>query len=81
MYAIAGKACESGDMLIWQHPLPAVKHGDILAVLVTGAYTYSMASNYNRLPRPAIVLVSDGVARTIIERETYADLVRLDKRL
>jgi len=81
LYAIAGKACESGDMLIWQHPLPAVKHGDILAVLVTGAYTYSMASNYNRLPRPAIVLVSDGVARTIIERETYADLVRLDKRL
>ena len=81
VYAIAGKACESGDMLIWEHSLPAVNHGDILAVLVTGAYTYSMASNYNRLPRPAIVLVSGGVARTIVLRETYADLVRLDQRL
>lgn len=81
VYAIAGKSCESGDMLIWEHSLPAVNHGDILAVFVTGAYTYSMASNYNRLPRPAIVLVSGGVARTIIERETYADLLRLDRGL
>lgn len=81
VYSIAGKACESGDMLIWEHSLPAVNHGDILAIFVTGAYTYSMASNYNRLPRPAIVFVNEGVARTIIERETYADVVRLDKSL
>ncbi len=80
VYSIAGKSCESGDMLIWDHPLPAVKSGDILAVFVTGAYNYSMASNYNRLPRPAVVLVKDGTASIMIERETYADLVRLDRK-
>jgi diaminopimelate decarboxylase len=81
VYTIAGKACESGDILIWDYPLPTVRSGDLLAVHTTGAYTYSMASNYNRLPRPAVVLVKDGVARPIIERETYNDLTRNDRRL
>lgn len=81
VYTIAGKACESGDILIWDHPLPIVQSGDILAVHTTGAYTYSMASNYNRLPRPAVVLAKDGVARLIIERESYNDLTRNDRRL
>ncbi|MBT9152562.1 MAG: Diaminopimelate decarboxylase [Firmicutes bacterium] len=79
LYTIAGKSCESGDILIWDHALPAVKSGDLLAVLVTGAYNYSMASNYNHLPRPAVVMVSGGLARVIIARESYADLVRLDR--
>ncbi len=76
---MAGKACESGDILIWDHPLPEVQSGDILAVNTTGAYTYSMASNYNRLPRPAVVLAKDGEAKLIIARETYSDLTRLDR--
>lgn len=77
--SIAGKCCESGDMLIWDAKLPAAEAGDILAVFATGAYTYSMSSNYNRLPRPAMVLVNEGNADVIIERETYEDLVRNDK--
>jgi diaminopimelate decarboxylase len=76
--SIAGKLCESGDMLIWDILLPEIEEGDILAVLSTGAYNYSMASNYNRLPRPAAVLVSNGQADVIVERETYEDLVRKD---
>src|SRR5919204_363892 len=74
---IAGKHCET-DVLIQsttiQHPEP----GDVLAVLSTGAYTYSMASNYNRLPRPAAVFVRDGRARLVIRRETLDDLLRQD---
>ena len=54
------------------------KRGDILAVLVTGAYNYSMASNYNRLPRPPIVMVKDGKARIVVKRETYDDIVAND---
>ncbi len=77
-YTVVGKACESGDILIWDHPLPPVQSGDLLAVNTTGAYTYSMASNYNRLPRPAIVLAKDGAAQVIVARETYADLTRRD---
>lgn len=76
--SIAGKCCESGDMLVWDAQLPPVQRGDILAVFTTGAYNYSMASNYNRLPRPAVVLVGGGRARLLVARETYADLVRLD---
>lgn len=76
--SITGKCCESGDMLIWDIELPALKPGDILAVLCTGAYGYSMASNYNRLPRPAMVLVKDRQADLIIRRETYQDLVSHD---
>lgn len=76
--SIAGKCCESGDMLIWNVSLPDPKPDDILAVPATGAYTYSMASNYNRLPRPAMVLVQDGISELIVRRESYVDLTRND---
>lgn len=79
--AVAGRCCESGDVLIWEAHLPEVKPGDLLATFSTGAYTYSMASNYNRFPRPAVVLAGGGYARTIVERETYDDLVRKDVAL
>lgn len=81
VYSIAGKCCESGDMLIWDVELPEVAAGDVLAVFATGAYNFSMASNYNRLPRPAVVMVKDGKSRVIVERETYADIVRRDRPL
>ncbi|MBV6714584.1 diaminopimelate decarboxylase [Paenibacillus chitinolyticus] len=76
--SIAGKCCESGDMLIWDVELPLVETGDILAVASTGAYNYSMASNYNRIRRPAVVFVKDGMADMAVKRETYEDLVRND---
>jgi diaminopimelate decarboxylase len=76
--SIAGKCCESGDMLIWDLSLPTVKAGDILAVFCTGAYGYSMANNYNRIARPAVVFVENGEARLVVKRETYEDLVSLD---
>ncbi len=72
---IAGKCCESGDILIWDLQVPKVESGDILAVFNTGAYNYSMSSNYNRLPRPAVVLISEGNAQVIVEREKYEDLL------
>ena len=76
---IVGKHCESGDILVLDAPVPAdVKVGDLMAIPVTGAYGYTMASNYNKVPRPAIVFVSDGLARLVTRRETYDDLVRLD---
>ncbi|UFJ42846.1 diaminopimelate decarboxylase [Brevibacillus humidisoli] len=77
--SIAGKCCESGDMLIWDVPLPPVSSGDILAVPCTGAYGYAMANNYNRITRPAVVFVKDGNARLVVERETLDDLIRLDR--
>jgi diaminopimelate decarboxylase len=77
-FSIAGKCCESGDMLIWDLPLPKANHEDILAVFCTGAYGYSMANNYNRIPRPAVVFVEDGEAFEVIKRERYEDLIRLD---
>lgn len=77
-FSIAGKCCESGDMLIWDLPLPKANHEDILAVFCTGAYGYSMANNYNRIPRPAVVFVEDGEVFEVIKRERYEDLVRLD---
>ncbi|OKH37532.1 diaminopimelate decarboxylase [[Phormidium ambiguum] IAM M-71] len=76
---VAGKHCESGDVLIKDISLPPTQPGDVLVVLSTGAYNYSMASNYNRVPRPAAVLVKDGEANVIIQRETYQDLVRCDR--
>lgn len=76
--SIAGKCCESGDMLIWDLSIPNVESGDILAVFCTGAYGYSMASNYNRIPRPAVVFVENGEAQLVIKRETYEDLVKND---
>ncbi|MGI6611316.1 MAG: diaminopimelate decarboxylase [Limnochordia bacterium] len=78
LVTIAGKCCESGDILIWDVELPPSEPGDILAVLSTGAYNYSMASNYNRLTRPAAVLVYDGEADLIVRRETLCDLIRQD---
>lgn len=77
--SIAGKHCESGDIVIKQANLPKTEPGDILVVMDTGAYNYSMASNYNRLPRPAAVLVFNGEANIILQRETYEDLVRQDR--
>jgi diaminopimelate decarboxylase len=76
---IAGKHCESGDILIKDATLPQTQTGDILVVMGTGAYNYSMASNYNRLPRPAAILVNDGEANLILKRETYQDLIRQDR--
>lgn len=73
---IAGRCCESGDLIQENAPLQPCGRGDILAVLVTGAYNYSMASNYNRLPRPAMVSVRDGADRLVIRRESYEDLTR-----
>ncbi|HBX24344.1 MAG TPA: diaminopimelate decarboxylase [Desulfotomaculum sp.] len=77
--SIAGRCCESGDMLIWDIKLPSPQPGDILAVSATGAYNYSMSMNYNRLPRPAMVLVKEGHADIIVARETYDDLLRNDQ--
>ena len=75
---IAGRCCESGDLLGENMLLQKAERGDILAVLVTGAYNYSMASNYNRLPRPPVIMVRDGKARVAVRRETYEDIVRND---
>ncbi|MBD2134550.1 MAG: diaminopimelate decarboxylase [Sphaerospermopsis kisseleviana] len=75
---VAGKHCESGDILIKNAPLPKTEPGDVLVVMATGAYNYSMASNYNRLPRPAAVLVANGEANLILQRETYQDIIRQD---
>ena len=76
---IVGKHCESGDILILDAPIAeGVQVGDLLATPVTGAYGYTMASNYNKVPRPAIVFVANGVARLVTRRETLDDLIRLD---
>ena len=75
---LAGRCCESGDLLGENMKIQTAKRGDILAVLVTGAYNHSMASNYNRLPRPPVVMVKDGVARLAVKRETFEDLCRND---
>jgi diaminopimelate decarboxylase len=77
-YAIAGKHCESGDVLIERVELPEPQRGDVLAVPVTGAYTLAMSSTYNAVPRPAAVLVGDGAARLIRRRETVDDLLALE---
>ncbi|AEB74234.1 diaminopimelate decarboxylase [Lentilactobacillus buchneri] len=76
---IAGKYCESGDILIQKQDLPATQPGDVLAMLDTGAYGYAMASNYNRNPRPAVVFVENGKSQVAIRRETFEDLVALDE--
>jgi len=76
---VAGKHCESGDIVIQKAQLPKTEPGDTLVVLGTGAYNYSMASNYNRIPRPAAVLVNGGEANLIVARETYLDLIRHDQ--
>lgn len=78
IYSIAGKCCESGDMLIWDIPLPKPSEEDILAIFSTGAYGYAMSNNYNRIPRPAVVFVENGEAQLVIKRESYEDLLSQD---
>ena len=75
---IAGRYCESGDILVSDIDLPPVVAGDIIAVADCGAYCLSMASNYNASLRPAVVMVNEGKARLIRRRETFADLTRCD---
>jgi len=80
IYSVVGRCCESGDILQENVPLPGgMQRGDILAVLTTGAYNYSMASNYNRLPKPPVVMIRDGVDRLAVRRESLEDLFRLDE--
>ncbi len=75
---VAGKCCESGDLLGEGVKLQKAEIGDIMAVLTTGAYNYSMASHYNRIPNPAVVMVKDGKARVVVKRETYEDVIKND---
>ena len=76
---VVGKHCESGDLVVPDAYVPeSLEVGDILATPVTGAYGYAMASNYNKVPRPAVVFVSDGTARVVVRRETFDDLTGLD---
>ncbi|HYE67138.1 MAG TPA: diaminopimelate decarboxylase, partial [Anaerovoracaceae bacterium] len=77
-YTVAGKCCESGDILIENAMLPEAEPEDILIVYGTGAYGYSMANNYNRMNKPAVVFVKDGKARTVIKRESYSEQIRLE---
>lgn len=75
---LAGKCCESGDLIGENMKTSEFKTDEIVAVLSTGAYNYSMASNYNRIPRPPVIMVSNGEAKVAVRRETYEDLVRCD---
>ncbi len=75
---VVGKCCESGDIIIENGRVQKIEEGDILAVLTTGAYNYSMSSNYNRIPRPAMVRVRGGEDKIIVKRETYEDIIRND---
>lgn len=75
---VAGKCCESGDLIQENTQIQPVQPGDVLAVLATGAYNYSMASNYNRIPRPAVVFVKDGQSRVAVRRESLEDLLQND---
>ncbi|MCL4499451.1 MAG: diaminopimelate decarboxylase, partial [Chloroflexi bacterium] len=78
---IAGKHCETGDVLAKDVALPTPRLGDLLTTLATGAYGYVMANNYNKQPRPAVVMVKDGRAEAIVARETYEDLLHLERPL
>ena len=78
VYRVAGKHCESGDVLIEAAELPEPRPGDVLAVPATGAYTLALGSTYNGVPRPAVVLAADGEARLIRHRETVEDLLRFE---
>ena len=75
---IAGKCCESGDLIGENMPLQHAESGDIIAVCATGAYNYSMSSNYNRLQKPAVVFVNEGKSRIAVKRETLDDIIRND---
>lgn len=78
IYTVAGRCCESGDIIQENVSLPKVERGDILAVLATGAYNYAMSSNYNRLPRPALVMVDGERDYVAIRRESFLDLIKND---
>lgn len=75
---VAGKCCESGDILVEDVMLPVAKQNDLLILYTTGAYGYSMASNYNKLGKPAVVFVKDGVVREVVKRESYQDMMAMD---
>ena len=77
--SVVGRCCESGDILQENVPMPRdIQRGDLLACLTTGAYHYSMASNYNRIPRPPVVIINNGESYVAVKRETIEDLARLD---
>ena len=78
---ISGKACESTDILMKDLPVPPLSAGDIFATLTTGAYGYSMASNYNKLPLPAVVLVKDGRDQLIVARQSYEQMIQNERFL
>jgi diaminopimelate decarboxylase len=75
---VVGRCCESGDIIQPDVAMPKPVRGDIVAVCTTGAYNFSMASNYNRIPRPAVVMLSDGKDYVAVKRESFEDLVRND---
>ena len=76
---LVGKHCESGDVLVSEGFVPEdLALGDVLVTPVTGAYGYAMASNYNKVPRPAVVFVANGEARLVVRREQLSDLLSLD---
>ena len=75
---VAGRCCESGDLLGKDVPLQKAEVGAVLAVCATGAYNYSMASHYNRVRKPAVVMVRDGASRVVVRRETLDDLISCD---
>jgi diaminopimelate decarboxylase len=77
---VVGRCCESGDIIQPDVAMPAdMQRGDLVAVLTTGAYNYSMASNYNRIPRPPVVMLRDGDSYVAVRRETYDDIIGLDE--
>ena len=78
LVTVAGKNCESGDILIKDIKMASPKAGDILAVFSTGAYHYSMSSNYNQLPKPAVVFTYEGKSKQVIRRQTFEDLIYFD---
>ncbi len=75
---IAGKCCETGDLIGEGMPVQKIEVGDTLAILATGAYNYSMSSNYNRIPKPPVVMIKDGQSRIVVKRETLDDIIRND---
>ena len=78
LYTIAGRCCESGDLIQKNVSLPETKRGDFIAVETTGAYNYSMASNYNRLPRPAVIMLDKNEEHIVVRRETFGDILDND---